>query len=70
MNIHDLFPDSGGPMSPSAEFALQVLDVIAKSGYVLAPAHPTAKMLAAGARAGGVSEDAAAQVYAAMLAAA
>lgn len=57
------------PMSPTAEFAFRVLEAIAESGYVLAPAEPTEAMLAAAAAAD-IAPEKAAGLYRAMLAAA
>ncbi|MBY0430376.1 MAG: hypothetical protein K2Q10_04200, partial [Rhodospirillales bacterium] len=55
------------PGSPALRFALAAVRAMGDPDLVLVPRQPTADMLAAGARAGNVPPQVAAQVFAAMV---
>jgi len=58
------------PDANSLESALKVLDDLGRSGLAVTPLEPTAAMVSAGMRVGGVSEAQILAIYFAMLAAA
>jgi hypothetical protein len=57
------------PMSPQAELALDVVEMISKSGLTTIPHDPTDNMIAAGMEVSGVTAEQARTIFKAMLAA-
>lgn len=62
-------PDDIQPYSARLQAALDAARTVSQRGYSLVPLNPTQAMIAAGARAGGISFEQAEAVYRAMLAA-
>ncbi len=58
---------AGPELSNAIVEALDMVEEIARHGLTVVPTEPTAGMLAAGARAGGVSPDVAWCIYQAMI---
>ncbi|HYD29309.1 MAG TPA: hypothetical protein VEB64_00405 [Azospirillaceae bacterium] len=55
------------PVSRPMEYALNVVKALGESGMTAVPLKPNAAMLAAGARAGGVTVEVAWKIYQAMI---
>ena len=60
-------PAAGQPQSRALEFALDVVETLADSDHLAVPVKPTPTMLAAGAKAGGVSVITVWKIYQAMM---